>query len=62
MIPSVGKNFLVLYANAIIVDTGMIGNFFENAKPFVKLNPILKPVNEPGPILTAKASILLNEK
>ena len=62
MIPRVGKNFLELYASAIIVEIGMIGKFFENAKPFVKLNPILKPVNEPGPMLTANASILLNEK
>ena len=61
MIQRVGKNFLALYARAIIVEIGMIGKFFENAKPFVKPSPILNPVNEPGPMLIAKASILSND-
>ena len=37
----------------------MIGNPFEYAIPLQKPRPILKPVNEPGPMLTANASISL---
>ena len=39
-----------------------MGRPFENARPLAKLNPIRKPVNEPGPMLTAIASILSKTK
>ena len=62
MIPTSG--FLLLQENAkdIIVETGIIGKLFENASPFEKLNPILRPVKEPGPILTAIALTSDNSK
>ena len=42
-----------------MVGTGIIGHLMAYAIPFAKLKPTRSPVNDPGPILTAMASINL---
>ena len=53
--PISGFSSLQLKANDIIVGIGTIGKLWEKAKPLAKLNPILSPVKDPGPLLTAIA-------
>ena len=49
---------LILNASASTVGTGIIGLFSASPKPFAVAEPILSPVNEPGPAATAIASIV----
>ena len=58
-IPFLGSLSFKEYAKESIVGTGIIGSPFEKAIPLLNPKPILKPVKEPGPILTAIASISL---
>ena len=57
--PFLGSLSFKEYARESIVGTGIIGSPLEKAIPLLNPKPILRPVKEPGPILTAIASILL---
>ncbi len=48
--------------NASTVGTEIIGTLSAYASPFTVAEPILSPVNEPGPFVTAIASISLKSR